>query len=200
MGKKAPTVMLTLRIPAELRARLEKAGQEEQRSVNSLVTAILSQASIMQESEKAWLACALDGEGSIFFVNRRNRRGLLERYVHLVVCNTDMRFITEAARLMQSSQIYTQNPQRVSNTKYAGKKLIHQVRQRDREKVLTLLLAVRPYLIIKQNKADDVIAFIKNTDWSKTQSDATRLKRSAIMRELWASGRRRRKDLQAAPA
>jgi hypothetical protein len=44
MAKRPRTVMLTLRIPAELRAALRKAAQDDHRSVNGLVVALLSDA------------------------------------------------------------------------------------------------------------------------------------------------------------
>ena len=41
MARRPKTVMLTLRIPADLRAELRRAAEDDHRSVNSLVVSVL---------------------------------------------------------------------------------------------------------------------------------------------------------------
>lgn len=147
----------------------------------------------MTEAEKAWLACAIDGEG---FIGLRNtidsKTGWKLRSVEIGVVNTDRRFIDEAARLIGDGYIRTLAPRdKIGNTSYAGKLPVFNVRLKHRDKVVAILQEIRPYLIIKASKADAVIEFVRTTDWRREVTPAQRAERSARMRALWAERKRK---------
>ena len=144
----------------------------------------------MTKIEKVWLACAIDGEGYINITDRIDpRTGWRVRSVGLGVCNTDLRFVREAARLLGNPHIYNHRPRtHIGKTSYAGKKPVYQARLKDRNKVSSILTEIRPYLIIKGEKADAAVRFVETTDWTRRRSAKVRAQMSTRMRKLWATG------------
>ncbi len=104
----------------------------------------------MNISDKTWLAAAIDGEGSLC-LNKKTRR------VQLVVYNTSADFAQKAHRLIPYSGIVVLH--------YAAKKpplqrRIYSVNLADKLSVLFALLQVYPYLLVKKDKAKEIIEFI----------------------------------------
>lgn len=140
----------------------------------------------MTEAEKAWLACAIDGEGFIGVYDRLDpRTGWRYRRLNIGICNTDLRFVIEAARLLENPKLYEN---RRTDPAHKGRKLVYQARQLNRLKVVEILVAIRPYLLIKGAKADKAIAIVKNGDWSRRRTPEQRRKASERMKTVWADG------------
>lgn len=98
----------------------------------------------LTEVEKAWLACAIDGEGSIFF----DKEG---KYPVVIVYNTDIKFIEQTSLLMGKSINSWNKHSNGKNTK-SHWKTCYQVKVSG-TKCIELLEQIYPYLIIKQQKA-----------------------------------------------
>lgn len=144
----------------------------------------------MTEPEKSWLACAIDGEG---FISLRNtidpKTGWRVRCVEIGVVNTDQKFIDEALRLMGAGSLRILQPRgQIANTSYAGKKSVYNARLKHRDKVVAILKLIRPYLIIKGDKADAVVNFVETTDWTRIQTKAVRDSKSRKLKQKWADG------------
>ena len=104
------------------------------------------------EAEKAWLAMAIDGEGSVSFIRtqKRNRTGY---YYHPTVTfnNTDLRLIE---RFEYLAQVTTR--QRIESRGNFKARYTVKV---ERVAMVALLQAILPYLIAKKRQAEIVIAF-----------------------------------------
>jgi len=135
----------------------------------------------LTEVEKAWLACAIDAEGSIIFnPDKRDKRNHLTRVV--VVYNTDKSFIEHFANLV-GGHIYIYDPNKIGKGHF-GAKPRYEVYISGKNKILNLLTQIKPYLIIKKEKAQQVIDSIiqEQKDISKLKSQ--KLSRSARMKFL----------------
>jgi len=112
------------------------------------------------EAEKAWLACAIDAEGSIIFssytqpnVKTGRIQGGFQTRVYL--CNTCIEFVQHFATLT-GSKILVRHP----HAKRLSKKDLYEINIITKKTVMELLTAVRPYLIVKRAKADALLAYI----------------------------------------
>jgi len=112
----------------------------------------------LTETEKAWLASAIDGEGSILIVDRIDR-GWRAREVIIVVTNTDIRYAERARELLDGSVYTTPGKGR--------RKPYHRASQSNHTKVELILSQILPYLIIKREKAERALRFIASTDWGR---------------------------------
>jgi hypothetical protein len=149
-----------------------------------LGVANVSAFSKMTETEKAWLACAVDGEGYICVFDKvEERTGWKYRKVQLGVTNTDLNFLAEAGRLIGNTKLYGGGKLRVGR-----KKVCYQVRQVDRFKAAAILKEIFPYLIIKKDKAAAGIRLVEGTDWSRKYSDEVIKQRQEKTQALWDSG------------
>jgi len=112
----------------------------------------------LNETEKAWLACALDGEGNLHLSHRKKKNGTWDGWtVHLIVSNTNMDFLKYAQRLI-SGKI------RRIHRKDGKRKPIYELRNIRKNEILEILLTIQPYLIIKNKKAQEVISFLKSNN------------------------------------
>ena len=126
--------------------------------------------------EKSWLACAIDGEGCIYYHDKIDKNGWRNRRVEIQVVNTDIQFVERARKLLNGIKISEQGRR--------SKKMVYRARIADHKQVLSILEQIKDYLIIKKNLAQNVIDFIKKTDWDK-QSGEARKKRSILMKKIW---------------
>ncbi|MDO8618421.1 MAG: hypothetical protein Q7R49_00590 [Candidatus Daviesbacteria bacterium] len=93
----------------------------------------------MNENDKDWLACAIDGEGTISISKRGD--------IQIAVYNTNKEYVEKAARLMDCS-IYP--------LKYRTNKIIWSAYVCKRMKVLKIIKTIESKLIIKKEKAKEV--------------------------------------------
>lgn len=85
----------------------------------------------------------------------------------IVVYNTDIRFVQEAANLLGGANVRKCGSAKSTNL-WKNPKQMYQVQIARHEKVLKILKLIRPYLIIKKDKADELIKFIESHNWRKS--------------------------------
>jgi len=109
----------------------------------------------LTEVDKAWLACAIDGEGTIsIYPPRKGRdfRPLLALY------NTNQEFVEKFAEMLGISNLTKKRQRR----KW---KVCYSLRIEAKGIILRILELIYPYLIIKKRHAELVIDAIKNNNW-----------------------------------
>lgn len=112
--------------------------------------------SLVLEADKAWLACAIDGEGSVV-IRKGYVKGKGPIYFPIVsVNNTDARFIEKSRSLFvdlcggcSSRNVVHAN----------GWKPVYRVEVSSFKRVVPLLETILPYLIIKYDRAKNVLAW-----------------------------------------
>lgn len=136
---------------------------------------------VLDEAEKTWLACAIDGEGSIQlrFESRKGRSRPTPR-VELSIVNTDRRF-SEHARSLAGGYIRVNNQPSVERR---GRRPIYEWRLSGHLRVGLILTAIRPFLVIKGEKADSVLDFINKHPWGKISLEGMR-ERTEKIRARW---------------
>jgi len=117
----------------------------------------------MKDIDAAWLAAAIDGEGWIWKGIEYTQRKTPYPKIHTGVCNTNEAFIKKAAELMNSSVICGKYSKSAAG--HFGQKPIFRTNASGHKKVLAVLESVYPYLIIKKEKAKEMIDFIKSRRW-----------------------------------
>lgn len=114
------------------------------------------------KTDLAWLAGFMDGEGAIGVTRMRDRKYHNDRYLrpHFQACNTDLRLVEEASRIVFS--VTKKKPwvglthQQTETRKPAWTIAIHT------KTVLSILLpAVIPYLVGKRRQAEIVLQVCK---------------------------------------
>lgn len=103
------------------------------------------------EPEKAWLACAVDSEGSVNL--RRDRRHIDTMNISVCFYNTNPEFAQRFAEL-SGGAIYSRGPRAF------GKKNLFEVYVTSKARIARILLATLPYLIVKRAKAKQVLDWI----------------------------------------
>lgn len=106
------------------------------------------------ETDKSWLACAIDSEGSVFFRDntsdlkfKSRERG---RKVSVVVTNNNYEYITKAQNLLGSNKVSFND--RGGNRKRTYRTGIFGI-----EDCLNILNQILPYMIVKRDKVKHMI-------------------------------------------
>lgn len=113
----------------------------------------------MDEIEKAWFACAIDGEGTIAIRRSKNRASP----VRLMIYNTCIAFLKRAQQIVPDGRIYMM-PKRQAMWKQEGQFTLNA-----HKKVINVLQQILPYLIVKKELAEEAIKIIQNYDWRFTR-------------------------------
>jgi hypothetical protein len=103
------------------------------------------------EPEKAWLACAIDSEGSINL--RQDSRHPNTMNMSVWFCNTSVEF-ARRFEYLTGGTLYTRPPRGF------GKKQQYEVYVTSKTNVKRILESVLPYLIVKRDKAAQVLDWI----------------------------------------
>jgi len=111
------------------------------------------------EPEKAWLACAIDAEGSILFTgytkpNAKTGRVQRGSQIRVYLCNTCFEF-TQRFSALTGTKILARQPHGF------GKKTQYEITVVAKSQVKELLTTILPYLIVKRAKAEAVLAYIE---------------------------------------
>jgi hypothetical protein len=119
----------------------------------------------MLDTDAAWLAAAIDGEGSIVTQARTTQFLGERRQFHISVYNTSRPFVDHAATLLgggvSTRQLaLAQAAARARGIGLHPRKQYFWTTATARADVERVLLAVRPFLIIKAEKADAVLAWL----------------------------------------
>ncbi len=150
----------------------------------------------MKATDKAWLAAAIDGEGTIYISNRKRKdTGGMNRGVRISVVNTSLEFLQKVSQLMFNTPITVERhkprPGQTLKTCYRS-------RLSQSDLIKKVLIAIRPYLIIKGHLADKALEIIPTFSWDHPSKDIVKQKRSEFRRQWWAnmSGRKRANHLE----
>ena len=132
----------------------------------------------LTEPESVWLACAIDGEGSITTsLNWYNGKPSFRP--RILVYNTNLSFIKEAERLF-GTNMKTQNPNITTNQKPE-----YQARLHKRQRIVDVLEQIFPYLIIKKEEAEVVIAWCKHRlKWYNKEYDVKDYEYYLVLKSL----------------
>ena len=113
----------------------------------------------MTEAEKAWLASAIDGEGSIMKYIRKKTGATM---ICIMVCNTNRDYVAFAAKLFGTA--VSERPARIIFEKKYGiilhAKTIYTAYLYGFLGLKTVLTQIMPYLIIKTEKAKHALEYI----------------------------------------
>lgn len=112
---------------------------------------------IWSEAEKAWLACAIDSEGTILLARDKRHDTIAPR---VSVYNTSFEFVQYFARLT-GVKVHSRPPRGF------GKKEQFEATVCSKLKVRNLLLVVQFYMIVKKAKAEAVLDYIQNNPLSR---------------------------------
>lgn len=114
----------------------------------------------MNKIDKAWLACAIDGEGTIVFGKRGGKRH--NNLVTVAIYNTNRNFLENCQRIAKTGQIRLIHPHRENEKQY-----FHFVIWKHTP-ILQLLKEILPFLIIKKLEAEKAIRLIEEHQWRLT--------------------------------
>ena len=116
---------------------------------------------VMSEVERAWLAAAIDGEGSIGFHSCKQKRknpvgSQVVHYARITVTTTSAKFIEHIKDITGVGNLATLNPPAI---KKRGHKTQFAWRVTKMQHVYEILSQINPYLIIKKEQANNAMAY-----------------------------------------
>ena len=109
----------------------------------------------------AWLACAIDAEGSVYTYPHRTTAGRVSIMVRVEVCNTDPRFTDKALEIAKALCPEGYQPSLSSQMTVTGKPL-WRMNVQSYVSCECVLTAVLPYLIVKKDKAETMLAWVRH--------------------------------------
>jgi len=110
---------------------------------------------MVSETDKAWLAGIVDGEGCITF--HRNRSGSNKATPAFYVCNTNETLMLKVVSILKSEGIeyyYRVRTKSEESKKNRGWKDVYSLRVSKIDSLTKFLLLIRPYLISKCQQSD----------------------------------------------
>ena len=112
----------------------------------------------LTDVQAAWLACAIDGEGTIgIWRQRRSKNDPRWRYYAAVsISNTNFDFIKHASNLVDGA-VHVHNSERV---KKEGHRVCYVLRVRSRA-IPQVLEQILPHLIVKRKQAEVALSFCR---------------------------------------
>lgn len=114
----------------------------------------------LKKEEASWLAGAIDGEGSIGLYDFR-REG---RRVSITLANSNKDFVLRARKVIGcGSTVYRTN----LHLSHKGRKPIYMYCLKGSNRCYWLLKQIIPYLIIKKDKASDIIKELENKPFGR---------------------------------
>jgi len=109
-------------------------------------------------NEKAvWLACAIDCEGHIVISRSGKWVGL-----EVAVSNTNLDFIRMFA-VLTNAHINSELPKKLS------KQIIYRARLRSRKDIENVLSQTIPYMIVKREKAKEMLDFVRTHPFNRSE-------------------------------
>ncbi len=141
----------------------------------------VAQVRMLAETEKAWLAAAIDGEGSIGFYDfgREGRR------VSITISNTNEPFIRRVKEIVGCGGSITRT---AFASDHKGRKPIYHYNLKGSARCYKLLKQITPFLIIKREKAEKIIVEIDSHPFGRWMNATLeyRKKNSERLRHEWA--------------
>lgn len=132
----------------------------------------------LSETEKAWLAGVIDGEGSIGIY-----RSVDGRRVQIQVANTHRGFIDRVRAVVGCGSICPREPRGL----HKGRKTVYHYTCKGSERGLKILAQVLPYLIVKREKAEAIIQELRTHPFGRWAAAApeARKRMSDLTRRSW---------------
>jgi len=118
----------------------------------------------MTETEKAWLAATIDGEGSfgLYDYGREGRRVMIQ------MGNTSKIFVQEMRRIIGcGSTVYRQKFSKRGKNKHKGRKPMYHYVLKGSHRCYQVLNQIIPYLIIKKHRAQEIIKEINRSPFGR---------------------------------
>ena len=132
---------------------------------------------LLSDTEAAYIAGIIDGEGSLSISKKENLRGHNPSYgLHFTVTNTNKLLLDWLRQKLRAGQI-TKKPR--SNTNW---KLCYQLVFATSE-IQTILEVVTPYLIVRKHQAQLVLEFL-SLSWQQTGNQKEKPVELVIEQEL----------------
>jgi len=133
-------------------SRTDTGGSEEADADRHGYIRVETQMTDWSEAEKAWMACAIDAEGTISLGPDHKHHAI---HVKVSVCNTCFEFAQQFASLI-GNKVHSRPPHGE-----LSKKDLYEVFVTSKKNIRAVLDAVLPYLIVKRAKAEAVLAYIE---------------------------------------
>lgn len=126
------------------------------------------------ESKKAWLACAIDSEGTIQVAKQRSVGLQTFAYgLRVIIYNSDAVYIDQTLSFLAAIGVEANyNPSR--RTSKIGKKLVTEIRVQSLDSVIVLLKAVIPFLTAKKAIATAVLGLALMRKHSRAAGERAR--------------------------
>ena len=142
----------------------------------------------MSESERAWLAAAIDGEGSlgIYMVNKaKPQEG---RRMSVQVSNTNLAFVRRVRDIVGAGTITARDYlSKLSTSQHQGKNTMYQFSLRGHIRGMQVISQILPYLIIKREKAESILEELREKPfgrWAAATPEAKK-KQSNRTKQTW---------------
>ena len=113
---------------------------------------------LLRETDWAYIAGILDGEGSIFLEEKENKWGKRNQLVHLSIANTDLDMLEWIKNKLNTGAIHILKPTSLT------KKQCYKWQTGSHKVVCAILIKMLPYLKIKRDKAIKIISFVQNKE------------------------------------
>lgn len=138
----------------------------------------------IKETDKAWLAAALDADGTVLYqlYTKRNKG----RKFNIIIVNTNLEFVKQAAKIMHGIIHQFKTGKDKVFGYYRRKKIIYHARICSRETVLYIAKSILKYSIVKREKLGKVITFLETYGYRK-RTESQRELRSEILKKIWAT-------------
>lgn len=121
---------------------------------------------VLTEVDKAWLACALDTDGSVHFKQYSYSYPSGVTYSvyprNISFHNTDKAFMEHITNLLDEPLTIIK-----PHNAHKGGKLLYRIRIARTRQLYEILSQIIPYLIIKRNKAEEICQFIQTRFMTK---------------------------------
>lgn len=130
----------------------------------------------MKLEEMVWLACAIDGEGWLGLYTQGKWP-----VVEIGITNTNVAFIQHVIKIV-GGKVRSQK----NGITAMGNKPLFRTSIKGHEHVLSVLKDILPYLIIKQEKAAEMIKFIEGREWGINSPEGKKHKIEGL-KKMWAN-------------
>ncbi len=117
---------------------------------------------MMRDTDFAWLACAIDSEGSLFAgtIYKKHSRKYLGTSIFLSISNADRQYMEHVQSLLAGLICSPVRLLPYTGKNPFGKKPLYRIYVSNRRAIQAVLKAVLPWLIVKRHRAQRVLRYI----------------------------------------
>ena len=132
---------------------------------------------LFSEVEKSWLACALDGEGCLGqYEYNEGRR------ISIQIGNTNRDFVEEFKRIIGCGSSVMCYKRPFTNPSHYGKKPMYYYQLNGSKRCAEVLIQILPYLIIKKEKANNILLEMELRPFGAFKHDIEESKKRTSLR------------------